>query len=143
MRCEFDSRYPHHRLPSTKALNYYKYMHVPKNYFHDKTVIGLLILNAAMLMIGVLSVILRIDPAEGETFTVQYRASLGNLAFKSGPLTEIRLFIPFFMLVTISSVVLSMRVYGHRRHVATMLLGIVPFLVLLGIVISDRLIVHS
>jgi hypothetical protein len=118
-------------------------MHIPEKYFHDKTVLTLLVLNTAVLMIGVLSIILRIDPAEGETFIIQYRANLGNLALKSGPLSEIQSFILFFLLVTVASVYLSMRLYSHRRHVATLLLGMTPFLILLGIVISDRLIVHS
>lgn len=118
-------------------------MNIPKNFFHDRTVLGLLLINTGMLLIGVLSVILRVDPAEGETFTVQYRASLGSLAFKSGPLSEIQLFVPFFILVVVASTVLSMRLYGHRRAVSTVLLGMVPFLILLGIVVSDRLIVHS
>jgi len=118
-------------------------MNIPKNYFHDRTILGLLTLNTGMLLVGVLSVILRIDPAEGETFTVQYRASLGNLAFKSGPLSEIQLFVPFFILVVVASTLLSMRLYGHRRAVATVLLGMVPFLILLGIVVSNLLMVHS
>ena len=118
-------------------------MHIPEKYFRDKTVVGLLVLNVAMLLIGILSVLLRINPAEGETFVVQYRSNLGEFGITSGPLSEIQSFILFFLLVNIASVLLSLRLYGHRRHVATMLLTMTPFLILLGIVISDRFIVHS
>lgn len=118
-------------------------MRIPEKYFHDKTILGLLVVNTAFLMIGVLSILLRVNPAEGETYIVQYRANLGNLALKSGPLSEIQSFILFFVIVAVASVFLSMRLYGHRRHVSTLLLGMTPFLILLGVVISDRLIVHS
>ncbi|QQS65151.1 hypothetical protein IPO96_01170 [Candidatus Saccharibacteria bacterium] len=118
-------------------------MHIHKNYFHDKTILTLLALNITMLVVACLSVLLRATSASGETFVVQYRSNLKALAIKSGPLSEIRLFALFAVLVVLASWLISVRAYGHRRHVATAVLGVTPFLLMMVIVISDRLIVSS
>lgn len=118
-------------------------MHIPKNYFHDKTILSLLALNITFVVVACLSVLLRATPSSGETFVIQYRSNLKALAIKSGPLSEIRLFALFALMVFGASCLISLRSYSHRRHVATAVLGVTPFLLMMVIVISDRLIVSS
>ncbi len=118
-------------------------MHIHKNYLHDKTVLSLLAVNVTLFVVVFLSVLLRANSSAGETFVVQYRSNLDARSITSGPLNEIRVFLLFSALTLVASVVLSIRMYGHRRQVATLLLGITPFILLLAILISDRLIVSS
>lgn len=118
-------------------------MHIHKHYIHDKTVLTLLVVNSALFAIVCLSVLLRANSSVGETFIVQYRSNLGALQLKSGPISEIRMFLLFGLVALVGSILLSIKIYGHRRHVATALLGATPFLLLLALAISDRLIVSS
>ncbi len=118
-------------------------MHIHKHYIRDKTILSLLMLNVTLFIVACLSILLRVDSARGSTFVVQYRSNLDALAVSSGPLSEIRIFILFCAVMVAASVLLSIRIYGHRRAVATALLGVTPFLLLLAIVVSDRLIVSS
>lgn len=118
-------------------------MHIHNHYIRDKTILSLLAVNVTLFVIICLSVLLRVNTSVGETFVVQYRANLGALQLKSGPASEIRIFMLFALVVLVASIVLSIKIYPHRRHVATVLLGMTPFILLLCMAISDRLIVSS
>lgn len=114
-------------------------MRIPKNYFHDKTILGLTALNSLLVLIAVLYVLLRVDPAEGIARIVQYRSNMGISAFKSGSVGELQLFALFAAMQYINSWFLSMRLYVHRRHLAVSVLALTSFLLVLSIVVIDAL----
>ncbi|MDQ2973697.1 MAG: hypothetical protein M3Q79_04450 [bacterium] len=118
-------------------------MYIHKNYINDKTVLSLLVVNITLFIVVCLSILLRVNSSVGETFIVQYRANLGALQLKSGPMSEIRLFMLFSLMMLVVSTALSIRIYNLRRSAAIMLLGATPFLLLLALAVSDRLIVSS
>lgn len=114
-------------------------MHIPKNFFHDKTILALLGVNTVLCLFAALFIILRIDPAEGSTHIVQYRSNLGIGAFKSGSLFELELLAIFAVLQFVFSALLSVRLYAHRRHLSVGVLALSTFILLLTPVVTDAL----
>lgn len=114
-------------------------MHIPKHFFHDKTVLVLLAVNSVLALFAVLYIVLRVDPAEASTHIVQYRSNLGIGAFKSGSTAEIQLIALFAALQYVFSWVLAIRLYVHRRHMSLVILGLTTFILLLTPIVTDAL----
>ncbi len=114
-------------------------MHIPKHYFHDKTVLALLILNSILVLSVVLFILLHIDPSKGSTPIVQYRSNLGIDTFKPGSVNEFRLMALFAALQYVFSWILSIRLYVHRRHLSIALLSLTTFVLVLTSVVGDAL----
>ena len=114
-------------------------MHIPKHYFHDKTILVLLGLNMVLFLFAALFVLLRIDPAEGTTHIIQYRSNLGIGAFKTGSLFELQIIALFALVQFVFSTILSVRLFVHRRHLAIGVLALTTFVLLLTPVVSDAL----
>ena len=114
-------------------------MHIPKKYFHDRTILALMVLNSLLALVAVLYVLLRVDPAEGTLRIVRYRSNLGIDAFKSGSVKELQLLAVFAALQYVCSWFLSMRLYVHRRNLAVVILALTSFMLLLTIVVTDAL----
>ena len=114
-------------------------MRIPKNYFHDRAILALTALNSLLVLIAVLYVLLRVDPAEGTSRIVQYRSNMGIGAFKSGSVSELQLLALFAAVQYACSWFLSMRLYVHRRHLAVAVLGLTTFILVLTIVVTDAL----
>lgn len=97
-------------------------MHIPKNYFKDKTVLGLLSANAALFVLTVGYILLSVDTEASGVSIVSFRS---NRAIQtSGPTTDLYHFALFAVIVTAVMTFLSVRLYGHRRHLAISLLGL-------------------
>ncbi len=114
-------------------------MHIPKKYFHDRSVLALLALNSLLALFAVLFVLLRVDPAEGTARIVQYRSNLGIGAFKSGSVSELQFIALFAAVQYVCSWLLSMRLYVHRRNLAVAILGLTTFILILTTVVTDAL----
>jgi hypothetical protein len=114
-------------------------MHIPKHYFHDKSVLILLAANSILVLFAVLFVLLRVDPAEGSTHIVQYRSNLGIGAFQPGSVAEFQLIALFAAMQYVFSWILSIRLYVHRRHLAIALLSVTTFMLILTPVVTDAL----
>lgn len=97
-------------------------MHIPKHYFHDKTVLALLGINAALFMLTVSNVLLNVDSKLNSVSIVSYRSSRAIQV--SGPTSDLYQFAVFATVVTLLMFILSIRLYGHRRHLAVSLLGL-------------------
>jgi hypothetical protein len=117
-------------------------MHIPKHYFHDRVVLGLQAVNTVLVLFVVLFILLRIDPAASSSPIVQFRSNLGIGAFKSGSVNEFRVFALFAAVQYVFSFLLSIRLYSHRRHLATMILGLTTFLLILCAVVSNALLLQ-
>ncbi len=97
-------------------------MLVPKKYFHDKSVLAMLGANGALLLLAVFNVLLNVDTELNGTSIVSYRSSRSIQV--SGPTSDLYQFAVFAVLVTVLSVLLSVKLYTHRRHLAISMLGL-------------------
>ena len=113
-------------------------MKVPKKYIHDSTALALLATNSALFLLATLGVLLGVDNDENPTSIVAYRATtkIGQI---SGPTSELYQFAIFAVIVTVGSVVLSMKLYSRRRQLAIGVLGLNVLLLVLSIIIFNSL----
>lgn len=113
----------------------------PKKYFHDHFVLLLLSVNAFLAVAGSIFILLRLSTSHGTGYIVQYRASLGISAFKTGSVTDLISFIVFALLVLAIHTTLSIRAYKIHRQLAITILSLGILLLLLTIIISNALLV--
>ena len=113
------------------------FMHIPKQYFHDKSVLGLIGFNAALLVLTVANVLLNVDTELNSVSIVSYRSS--RAIQTSGPTSSLYEFALFAVVVTVVSVILSIRLYGHRKHLAISILGLNVVSLLLCLVVFNAL----
>ena len=97
-------------------------MKLSKIYYHDKSVLALLGVNAALFLLAVSNVLLNVDTELSDTSIVTYRSNRGIQV--SGPTSELFQFAIFALIVTIFSVILSIKLYPHRRNLAVSILGL-------------------
>lgn len=116
-------------------------MATPKKYFQDHLVLLLLSTNAFLAFSTVILVLVRLSAGHGSSYIVQYRASLGINAFKTGGISDIFGFILFAFLVLGIHTVLSMRTYPVNRHLSLVILSVGILLLLLTMIISNALLV--
>lgn len=109
-----------------------------KSYFHDRVVLLLLSVNAFLAFLAIMSVLLRLQGG-GEGFIVQYRASLGIRAFKTGDLSEILMFIAFALAALLVHTILSYRTYHIRRQLALTILALGTLLLGICIIVANAL----
>jgi len=98
----------------------------------------LLSVNAFLALLAVLSVLLRLQGG-GEGFIVQYRASLGISAFKTGDMGDILIFIAFALAVLLIHAGLSYRTYAIRRQLSLLVLALGTLLLGLCVIVSNAL----
>jgi hypothetical protein len=116
-------------------------MHIPKNYFHDRTVLLLLSINTFLALLGSALIVLRLDTSRPDGYIVQYRANLGLSAFKSGDSSALLSFVLFALLVLAFHTILSMRVYHVRKHFSIAVLAMGLLLLTLSTIVSNALLV--
>lgn len=116
-------------------------MTIPKKYVHDKTVLLLLGVNIILLLTGILLVLFKMDSGRGSGYIIEYRSSLSIGDFKTGSAFNMLGFV-FFLAATFAiDVLLSIRIYAVRRHVAVAVLSMGIVLSLLTIIVSNALLV--
>lgn len=116
-------------------------MHIPKQYFHDRLVLLTLTVSVFLAVLNSILILLKLDSDRGDSYIVEYRANLGVSAFSSGSGATFMSFILFSILVVGLSLVLSMRIYQHRRYYALVILGMGVFLLSLAFIVSNALLV--
>lgn len=114
-------------------------MALSKKYFQDHFVLLLLSINAFLAVAGSIFIILRLSSSEGSGYIVQYRASLGVNAFKTGTVTDLIGFIAFALLVLAVHAILSHRAYTIHRQLAIAILALGILLLTLTIIVSNAL----
>jgi hypothetical protein len=112
-----------------------------KKYFHDHLVLLLLSVNAFLAIAGSIFILLRLSTSHGTGYIVQYRASLGINAFKTGRVIDLLSFVAFAVVVLTTHTVLSMRAYNIHRQLAIAILSLGILLLVLTIIISNALLV--
>lgn len=116
-------------------------MAISKKYFHDHLVLLLLSINAFLAVAGSIFILLRLSTSHGTGYIVQYRASLGINAFKTGTVVSLLSFIAFAALVLVVHTVLSLRAYQIHRQLAIAILALGILLLTLTVIISNALLV--
>ena len=113
-------------------------MHIPKHYFHDRSVLALIGANAALFLLSTIYVLLGVNPDENPTSIVAYRDTtrIGQI---SGPTSDLYQFALFALIVTVASVMLSIKLYAHRRHLSVGILGMNTLLLVMTIIIFNAL----
>ena len=113
-------------------------MHIPKNYFHDRSALALVGANMALFLLTTISVLLGVNSDENPTSIVAYRdtTKIGQI---SGPTGDLYQFALFALIVTVAMTVLSMKLYVHRRHLSIGLLGLNSLLLGMTIIIFSAL----
>jgi len=113
-------------------------MKIPKNYLHDRTILVLLAVNAALFLLSSLGALFGVNENQNLTSIVAYR-DVSKVQQISGPTSDLYQFAIFAVLVTASSVVLSLKLYPHRRHLAVGILALNTLLLIMSIVIFNAL----
>ncbi len=113
-------------------------LHIPKHYFHDRSVLALVGANAALFLLATITVLLGVDAGENPTSIVAYRDN-SKIGQMSGPTTDLYQFALFALIVTTASILLSIKLYVQRRHLAVGVLGMNLLLLGLDIIIFNAL----
>ncbi len=116
-------------------------MAATKTYFHDHLVLLLLSVNAFLAVAGSIFILLRLSTSHGTGYIVQYRASLGIDAFRTGSVIDLISFIAFALLILGIHTVLSLRAYKIHRQLAITILSLGILLLVLTVIISNALLV--
>lgn len=113
---------------------------LPKKYLHDRAVLILITLIAALVVIGVSVVVLRFDVSRNPTTVVAYRPNVAGTQYISGRPSDIYSLAMFMVLIAGASIILSARVYEYKRPASMFLLTSTVFLLILAIIVSNSLI---
>lgn len=113
-------------------------MLIPKKYFHDRSVLALIGANAALFILAVFGVLLGVSAEENATSIIAYRdtTKIGQIP---GPTSDLYQFALFSIIVTVASLLLSMKLYVHRRHLSSAVLGLNGLLLVMVIIIFNAL----
>lgn len=114
-------------------------MTIPKKYLHDRLVLLLLSVNIFLAILTSLWVLFKLDSGRSAGYIVQYRASLGISALKTGDVNDLIAFIGFAILVLVFHVFLSIKVYSIRREISVVILSFGILLLLLALIVSNAL----
>ena len=114
-------------------------MTIPSRYFHNRSILLLLIINSVLVLTGSLLVLFRLDSNTTVNYIIEYRANVGIGEFEYGSAIDIAGFV-FFLLINFTlCFLISLRTFVVRRHVAIMVLAISALLSLLTIIVSNAL----
>lgn len=116
-------------------------MPIPKKYLHDKLVLLLLSANIFLAFLCAVLIFLRLNIGQGEGYIVEYRSNLGISAFRVGSITGILSFAVFAVLIVVVNISLSVRTYRIRRDLSLSVLAAGILLLLMGIIVSNSLMV--
>ena len=99
----------------------------------------LLSINVFLAFFECMWVLFKIDSGRSAGYIVQYRASLGISALKTGSMSELLAFMVFAVLVLVIHFLLSVRAYSIRREVSLVILGFGILLLIMSLVVSNAL----
>ena len=115
-------------------------MIIPKLYLRDRFLLLLNSINAFLALLLVVLILARLDTSHS-SYIVQYRSNVMIDAFKSGSIAELYNFVVFGVLVFLFHSFISFRVYLIHRQLAAITLGLGTLLLVLGLIVSNALLV--
>lgn len=111
-------------------------MTIPSRYFHNRSILLLLIINSVLVLIGTLLILFRLDSNTTTNYIIEYRANLGIGEYEIGSALDIASFV-FFLLINFAlCVFISLRSFVVRKQVSVMILAVSCLLSLLTIIVS-------
>lgn len=114
-------------------------MTIPSRYFHNRSILLLLIVNGALVLIGSILILFRLDSGTTTNYIIEYRANYGIGEYQRGFALDMAGFI-FFMLINFAtSVFLSLRTFPMRKQIAVVVLAICSLLNIITIIVSNAL----
>lgn len=114
-------------------------MTIPSRYFHNRSILLLLIVNSALVLIGTILILFQLDSGTATNYIIEYRANYGIGEYQRGFALDIASFI-FFMLINFAiCVFLSLRTFTLRKHVAIVILAVSVLMNILTIIVSNAL----
>lgn len=99
----------------------------------------LLSITVFLAFLAIVLVIFKLDSAQSSAYIVQYRASLGISALKTGQAGELIAFIAFAIMVAVVNILVSIRVYLIKREVSVVVLLMGVLLLLSSVIVSNAL----
>lgn len=115
-------------------------MDLPKKYLHDRAVLALITLVAALLVIGVSLVFLRFDVSKNPTTIVAYRPNISGSAYQSGKPIDIYAMAVFMVIAAVGAVFIGAKTYNVRRDVSVFILASSAFLIIVATIVANALI---
>jgi hypothetical protein len=109
-----------------------------KKYFQDRPILFLNLIVVLGALINVLSVVLRIDTSQSVT-TVRYQVALGLGGFERGSPTELYSFAIAAIIIAITAILLSARVYWLRRAISIVILALTAVALLFNLIVSGAI----
>lgn len=111
-------------------------MTIPSRYFHNRSILLLLIINSVLVLAGVLLILFRLESNTNTNYIIEYRANLGIGEYEIGSALDMAGFVFFLLMNFAVSVFISLRAFEVRKHVAIMILAISCLLSLLTTIVS-------
>jgi hypothetical protein len=114
-------------------------MTIPSRYFHNRSILLFLIINSVLVLVGTLLILFRLDSDTTTSYIIEYRANLGIGEYAIGSALDVAGFVFFLLMNFALSILISLRTFGHRRHLAIAVLAICILISLLTIIVSNAL----
>ena len=93
-------------------------MEIPKKFLHDRLVLLLITVMAALVVIGVSVVLLRFDVSRNPTTIVAYRPNITGTQYLSGKPIDIYSLAVFMLVTSFAAITISARIYNAKRPAA-------------------------
>lgn len=116
-------------------------MTIPSKYFHNRTILLLLIINCALLLLGTVLILFRLDSGTATNYIIEYRANYGIGEYKRGYALDVAGFVIFLLINFAICVFLSLRTFIIRKNISIVILAICLLISLLTIIVSNTLMV--
>ena len=116
-------------------------MEVSKRFLHDRVALALMTVISILVVVGVSIILLRFDPARSTTTIVAYRQN--NFSYSPGRPIDIYAIAIFMLLISVTSVILSARIYPIRRSISIFILGTTVFLLILAAIVANSIILKQ
>jgi len=115
-------------------------MTTPTKFFHDRSILLLLIINSIITVTGVLFVLFHLDASKGSTYIVQCRmCDTAAHEFQGGSAFDMSSFIFFMLISFVLSLLISRRVYNERRTLSLSVLVMCGLLGIFALIVSYSL----
>ena len=116
-------------------------MTIPSKYFHNRSILLLLIINSVLVLVGTVLILFRLDSGTATNYIIEYRANYGIGEYKRGFALDVAGFVLFLLINFAICVFLSLRTFSIRKNISIVVLAICALTNLLTIIVSNALMV--
>lgn len=109
-----------------------------KKYFQDRPILFLNLLVVLGALINIITVVLRIDTSQTVAIT-RYQVALGLAGFERGSPAELYSFALAAVVIAITAILLSARVYWLRRSISIVVLALAIIALFFNLVVSGAI----